>query len=87
MGWTNQDRLICPSIVPDAQFSAARKTQRHNAGLIKFANFQIAIFRRELDGQPLHSPTRHCLELEGAFNKYRNPPLEVADLSERVLPF
>jgi hypothetical protein len=25
------------------------KTQWHNAGLIKFANLQIAIFRRELD--------------------------------------
>ena len=25
------------------------KTQGHNASLIKFANFQIAIFRRELD--------------------------------------
>ncbi len=47
---TNQNRLVGPSIVPNPQFSAAWKTQWHNAGLIKFANFQIAIFRRELDG-------------------------------------
>jgi hypothetical protein len=32
-----------------AQFSAAWKTQWHNASLIKFANLQNAIFRRELD--------------------------------------
>jgi len=47
--WTNQNRLIGPSIVPNPQFPAAWKTQWHNASLIKFANFQIAIFRRELD--------------------------------------
>ena len=46
----NQDRLIGPSIVPNPQFSAAWKTQWHDAGLIKFANFQTAVFRRELDG-------------------------------------
>jgi hypothetical protein len=46
---TNQNRLIRPSIVPNSQFSAAWKTQRHDAGLIKFANFQIAIIRSELD--------------------------------------
>jgi hypothetical protein len=57
MSRTNQNRLIGPSIVPDAQFSAAWETQRHNASFIKFADFQIAIFRRELDGQPRHSPT------------------------------
>jgi hypothetical protein len=45
----NQNRLIGPSIVPSPQFSTARKTQWHDASLIKFANFQIAIFRRELD--------------------------------------
>jgi hypothetical protein len=37
------------AFVPNPQFPAAWKTQWHNAGLIKFANFQIAIFRRELD--------------------------------------
>jgi hypothetical protein len=47
---TNQNRLVGPSNVPNPQFWAAWKTQWHNAGLIKFANFQIAIFRRELDG-------------------------------------
>ena len=47
--WKNQNRLIGPHIVPNPQFSTAWKTQWHNAGLIKFANFQIAIFRRELD--------------------------------------
>jgi putative restriction endonuclease len=47
---TNQNRLIGPSIVPNPQFSAAWKPQWHNAGLIKLANFQNAIFRRELDG-------------------------------------
>ena len=46
---TNQNRLISPYIVPTPRFSAAWKTRWHNAGLIKFANFQIAIFRRELD--------------------------------------
>jgi hypothetical protein len=46
---TNQNRLIGPSIVPNSQFPAAWKTQWHYASLIKFANFQIAIFRRELD--------------------------------------
>jgi hypothetical protein len=44
---TNQNRLVGPSIVTTPQFSAAWKAQWHNAGLIKFANFQIAIFRRE----------------------------------------
>jgi hypothetical protein len=38
-------------------------------------------------GSHFNSPTRHRLELEGACNKYGNPPLEVTDLSERVLPF
>jgi hypothetical protein len=46
---TNQNWLIGPSIVPKPQFSTAWKTQWHDASLIKFANFQIAIFRRELD--------------------------------------
>jgi hypothetical protein len=45
----NQNRLIGPSIVPSPHFSTAWKTQWHNASLINFANFQIAIFRRELD--------------------------------------
>ena len=45
----NQNRLIGPSIVPSPQFSTAGKTQWDNARLINFANFQIAIFRRELD--------------------------------------
>jgi hypothetical protein len=45
----NQNRLIGPRIVPNPQFSTAWKAQWHNASLIKFANFQIAIFRRELD--------------------------------------
>ena len=58
----NQNRLIGPSIVPPTQFSTAWKTQWHNASLIKFANFQIAIFRRELDRQPPQSPTRHPCE-------------------------
>ena len=62
MSRINQNRFIGPSIVPDAQFSAARKAQWHNASFLKFADFQIAIFRRELDGQPRHSPTRHRLE-------------------------
>jgi hypothetical protein len=45
----NQNRLIGPRIVPNPQFSTAWKTQWHNASLIKFANFQIAVFRSELD--------------------------------------
>jgi hypothetical protein len=45
----NQNRLIGARIVPNPQISTAWKTQWHNAGFIKFANFQIAIFRRELD--------------------------------------
>jgi hypothetical protein len=50
---------VAASIVPNPQFSAAWKTQWRNASFIKFANFQIAVFRRELDGQPRHSPTQH----------------------------
>jgi hypothetical protein len=46
---TNQNRLISPYIVPNPRFSATWKTPWHNAGLVNFANFQIAIFRRELD--------------------------------------
>src|SRR3974390_2243577 len=46
---TNQDRLISPDIVPNPRFSAAWETPQHDACLGNFANFQIAIFRRELD--------------------------------------
>jgi len=46
---TNQNRLISPYIVPNPRFSAAWKTRWQNAGLVNFANFQIAIVRRELD--------------------------------------
>ena len=48
-GRTNQNRLIGPSIVPNPRSSAAWKTQWINPDLINVANFQIAIFRRELD--------------------------------------
>ena len=44
----NQNRLIGPCSIVQPQFPAAWKTQWHNASLIKFANFQIAIFRREI---------------------------------------
>jgi hypothetical protein len=44
---TNQNRLVGPSIVPTPSFRRHGKPNGHNAGLIKFANFQIAIFRRE----------------------------------------
>jgi hypothetical protein len=37
------------ALVPNPQFSTPWTTQWHNASLIKFANFQNAIFRRELD--------------------------------------
>src|SRR3974390_2349524 len=46
---TNQDRLVSPDIVPNPRFSAAWKTPGHDACLSNFANFQIEIFRRELD--------------------------------------
>jgi hypothetical protein len=68
------------------QFSAAWKTQRHNAGLFKFANFQIAIFRRELDGLATAQRDATSRSLEGACNQCRYPPLEATDLSERILP-
>ena len=58
----NQDGLIGPGIVPNARSAAAREVQRQNAGLIEFADFQIAIFRRELDGEPSHGPIRRPLE-------------------------
>jgi len=58
----NQDRLVGPGIVPNARSAAAWEVQRQNAGLIEFADFQIAIFRRELDGEPSHGPIRRPLE-------------------------
>jgi hypothetical protein len=45
----DQDRLIGPRIVPNAQSAAAWEMQWRNAGLVNFADLQIAIFRRELD--------------------------------------
>jgi hypothetical protein len=46
----NQDRLTGPGIVPNPQFSAAWKPEWRNAGFMDFADFQIAVFRRELNG-------------------------------------
>jgi hypothetical protein len=48
----NQHRLVGPDVKPNVRLAAAWKTRRHDSALASFADFQIAILRRELDGQP-----------------------------------
>jgi hypothetical protein len=55
----NQNRLIGPNIVPNAQFSTAWKTHWHNAGLIKFANFKSQSSGASWIGS--HGPARHVI--------------------------
>lgn len=49
----NQHGLVGPNVEPNVGFTTAWKAPRRDAGLVYFANFQIAVLRRELDGQPL----------------------------------
>ena len=51
--WTDQNRLIRPNVEPHVGLTPTWKTPRRNTDLARLAKLQIAIFRRELDRQPL----------------------------------
>src|SRR5690348_15162031 len=50
---TDQNRLIRPYVEPHVGLAPTWKAPRGNAHLARLAKLQIAIFRRELDRQPL----------------------------------
>lgn len=51
--WTDQERLVRPNIEPNVGPAPTWKAPRRNTDLAPFAEFQIAIFRCELDRQLL----------------------------------
>lgn len=90
----NQHGLVGPNVEPNVGLTTAWEAPCRDAGLVYSANLQIAVFRRELDGQPLiwyrnalgcaNGLKRDCV-LRGALGECRHAPLENLYLYEGVL--